>query len=73
MSVDFENGKSYSAGRIADLMMRSFTSSICFRPSCEAYAFKGIKRCSDLMLFDCWRYNSLTGKKMTIGGIHQFL
>ena len=63
MSVDFENGKTYSAGRITDLMMRSFTAGICFRPSCEACAFKGVERCSDLTLFDCWHYNSLTGKK----------
>ena len=62
MSVDFENGKTYSAGRITDLMMRSFTSGICFRPSCVTCAFKGIERNSDLTLFDCWHYSDLTGK-----------
>ena len=63
MSIDFENGKTYSAGRITDLMMRSFTSGICFRPSCESCVFKGIERYSDLTLFDCWHYSVLTGKK----------
>ena len=44
-------------------MMRSFTSGICFRPSCESCVFKGIERYSDLTLFDCWHYSVLTGKK----------
>lgn len=62
MSLDFENGYSYSAGGITDLMMRSFRANICLRPSCSKCAFKGQGRASDLTLFDCWHYHELTGK-----------
>ena len=62
MSLDFENGCSYSAGGITDLMMRSFRANICLRPSCSKCAFKGEGRISDLTLFDCWHYQELTGK-----------
>lgn len=63
MSVDFDNGKSYSMGGITDLMMRSFRANICLRPSCYECAFKGKDRVSDLTIFDCWNYKHLTGKK----------
>lgn len=63
MSVDFENGKSYSKGGITDPMMRSFRANICLRPSCAQCNFKGEHRASDITIFDCWHYQNLTGKK----------
>lgn len=63
MSVDFNNGKSYSCGGITDPMMRSFRANICLRPSCSECSFKGRHRESDLTIFDCWHYSELTGKK----------
>ena len=63
MSIDFENGKTYSCGGITDPMMRCFRSNICLRPSCYDCKFKGIDRVSDLTIFDCWHYEQLTGKK----------
>ena len=62
MSVDFENGKTYSKSGITDPMMRSFRANICLRPSCGSCAFKGIDRVSDLTIFDCWHFSTLSGK-----------
>lgn len=63
MSIDFENGSSYSRGGITDPMMRCFRANICLRPSCSNCAFKGEHRISDLTIFDCWSYEKLTNKK----------
>lgn len=68
MSVDFENGKTYSKGGITDPMMRSFRANICLRPSCSECKFKGERRISDLTIFDCWHYAELTGKADNDGG-----
>lgn len=62
MSVDFENGETYSKGGITDPMMRSFRANICLRQSCANCQFKGEHRVSDLTIFDCWHYKELTGK-----------
>ena len=62
MSVDFENGETYSEGGITDPMMRSFRANICLRQSCANCQFKGEHRVSDLTIFDCWHYDELTGK-----------
>lgn len=62
MSVDFENGETYSKGGITDPMMRSFRANICLRQSCANCQFKGEHRSSDLTIFDCWHYKELTGK-----------
>lgn len=63
MSVDFENGKTYSKGGITDPMMRCFRANICLRPSCSCCKFKGEHRVSDLTIFDCWHFDELTNKK----------
>ena len=62
MSVDFEDGTSYSCGGITDPMMRSFRSNICLRPSCAHCRFKGEHRASDLTIFDCWHFTELSGQ-----------
>lgn len=63
MSVDFCNGKTHSEGGLTDLMMHSFRSEICLRPSCYECKFKGQDRASDLTLFDCWSYYNITNRK----------
>lgn len=63
MSIDFQNGQSYSCGGITDPMMRCFRANICLRPSCAECSFKGDHRVSDLTIFDCWHYEKLANKK----------
>lgn len=63
MKIDFENGKSYyGSGRI-DPMMKAFVNEMSSRPSCAICAFKDVKRVSDLTMFDCYEFTSITGKK----------
>lgn len=63
MKVDFENGKTYyGSGRI-DPFMKAFAREMSSRPSCSACAFKGIKRLSDITVFDCYEYSKITGGK----------
>lgn len=63
MKVDFENGKTwYGSGRV-DPMMKAFVRELASRPSCSACAFKGITRQSDITMFDCYEFSSITGLK----------
>lgn len=62
MKIDFENGKTwYGSGRI-DPMMKSFVSEMASRPSCGQCHFKGIRRPSDITMFDCYEFAKITGK-----------
>lgn len=61
MKIDFANGKTYyGSGRI-DPMMKAFVTELASRPSCSACAFKTVKRCSDITMFDCYGYAKVTG------------
>lgn len=63
MLVEFVNGKVYKKSGRIDPMMRLFTKEMCSRPSCSKCQFKTKQRISDLTLFDCKRYEGITGKK----------
>ena len=63
MKVDFANGKTwYGSGRV-DPMMKAFVNELASRPSCHACAFKGVERQSDITMFDCYEYSSITGQR----------
>lgn len=63
MKIEFENGKVwYGSGRV-DPMMKSFVNEMASRPSCGACSFKGIERVSDITMFDCYEYSTITEKK----------
>ena len=63
MKVDFANGKKwYGSGRV-DPMMKAFVTELASRPSCHHCAFKGVERQSDVTIFDCYEYASITGQK----------
>lgn len=55
-SVKFQyaNGSAYCVPQGQDPYMRGFVGDLYLRPSCSACSFKGISRCSDLTLGDCW-------------------
>lgn len=55
-SVEFryEGGETYSTHQWFDPYMRGFVSNLFLRPSCSGCTFKGVNRCSDLTLGDCW-------------------
>lgn len=55
-SVRFQyaDGSVYSVPQGQDPYMRGFVSDLYLRPSCSNCSFKGISRCSDLTLGDCW-------------------
>lgn len=48
------NGTVDSVKQGQDWFMRGFTGDLFLRPSCSNCAFKGVERCSDLTLGDCW-------------------
>ena len=61
MSIAFENGELYrGSGRVCP-MHKAFFAGLSTRPSCAHCAFRAPERASDLTLFDCWSYASLTG------------
>ncbi|MGN0383495.1 MAG: Coenzyme F420 hydrogenase/dehydrogenase, beta subunit C-terminal domain [Eubacterium sp.] len=63
MKIDFDNGKTwYGSGRI-DPMMKAFVSELASRPSCGECYFKGIKRQSDITMFDCYEFEAITHEK----------
>ena len=55
-SVKFQyaNGSEYCVPQGQDPYMRGFVTDLYLRPSCSTCSFKGIGRCSDLTLGDCW-------------------
>lgn len=59
MKIVFENSKIYIGSPRTDLMLRSFFKEICSRHSCYNCKFKGIERCSDFTIYDCWRPDKL--------------
>lgn len=62
MKVDFANGKTwYGSGRV-DPMMKAFVKELASRPSCSDCAFKGVERLSDITMFDCYEFESITGR-----------
>lgn len=63
MYVRFSNGKYSNRSRLTDEMMHVYTAHIGDRPSCSSCPIKGIDRCSDFTIFDCWHYGQLTGRK----------
>lgn len=50
----YTDGSVYSAPQREDPYMRGFVGNLYLRPSCSDCSFKGIHRCSDLTLGDCW-------------------
>lgn len=55
-SVKFQyaDGSAYCIPQSRDPYMRGFVGDLYLRPSCSVCSFKGINRCSDLTLGDCW-------------------
>lgn len=50
----YDNGIVYSVPQGQDAFMKGFTGDLYLRPSCSRCAFKGLNRCTDLSLGDCW-------------------
>lgn len=50
----YVDGSVYSVPQREDPYMRGFVGDLYLRPSCSGCSFKGIHRCSDLTLGDCW-------------------
>jgi len=57
----FENGKQYLATARVDLMLKSYFKHYSLRYSCFQCPSKGIKRRSDITVFDCWNSKELIG------------
>lgn len=54
VDVRYENGAEYQLPQGQDWFMRGFVANLYLRPSCAQCGFKGVERCSDLTLGDCW-------------------
>ncbi len=54
VKIQYRNGVVYQMPQGQDLFMRGFVQNLYLRPSCSQCSFKGIERCSDLTLGDCW-------------------
>lgn len=52
--IQYRNGVEYRMPQEQDWFMRGFVQNLYLRPSCSRCSFKGIDRCSDLTLGDCW-------------------
>lgn len=52
--IQFENGTEYRCPYREDVYMKAFLHNLILRPACQACAFKGESRCSDLTLADFW-------------------
>lgn len=50
----YQNAQFYSIQQDKDEFMQGFISNLYLRPSCSNCKFKGIERCSDITLGDCW-------------------
>lgn len=50
----YVDGSVYSVLQGQDPYMRGFVSDLYSRPSCSDCSFKGVNRCSDFTLGDCW-------------------
>lgn len=50
----YPNGDVYCVPQGKDPYMRGFVGDLYLRPACSQCSFKGILRCSDLTLGDCW-------------------
>lgn len=54
VKLQYANGSAYCVPQGQDPYMRGFVGDLYLRPSCSECSFKGISRCSDLTLGDCW-------------------
>ena len=54
VKIQYRNGIVYRKLQEQDWYMRGFTQNLYLRPSCSECRFKGVERCSDLTLGDCW-------------------
>lgn len=54
VNITYLNGCAYSVPQGEDPFMSGFAQNLYLRPSCSNCAFKGVERCSDLTLGDCW-------------------
>lgn len=52
--VDFKDGKTWQRRGSMTMFMRSYLSYTNIRPSCYECHFKGLQRCSDFTISDCW-------------------
>ena len=54
VQIQYKNGEEYRLPQGKDVFMQGFIRNLYLRPSCSHCGFKGIERCSDLTLGDCW-------------------
>lgn len=54
VKIQYRNGVVYQMPQGQDWFMRGFVQNLFLRPSCSQCSSKGIERCSDLTLGDCW-------------------
>lgn len=54
VKIQYRNGVVYQMPQGQDWFMRGFVQNLFLRPSCSQCSFKGVERCSDLTLGDCW-------------------
>lgn len=59
MEEQHEEGRAYYASARTHLMSKVFFKNIADRPSCYNCAFKTVKRCSDITVFDGWHAEEL--------------
>ena len=59
MAFGYENGKFEYSNRKVQFYKYLFFQDINSRPSCFDCHFKGIKRVSDLTIYDCWHMNQI--------------
>lgn len=59
MTLEFENGVTYSGSARVDYLLKAFFSEISSRQSCYSCPFKGKERPADISVFDCWHASSL--------------
>ena len=62
MLLKFENEKIYRKDLNRDIMLRSFLSNICLRPSCHNCNFKNLEKTSDITLADFWEIDNVYPK-----------
>ena len=64
MHIQFDDKSEYIASARVDMMLKSFFKEIASRPSCYDCKFKGLERCSDITLYDCWSFSQITNNQI---------
>lgn len=68
MKLVFQNGRAYKATARIDIMLKAFFRHLSIRHSCFQCPCKGVNRCSDITVFDCWNAQTITGVANNMGG-----